>query len=144
MNPFPLAAVWAPPVVWVAIFNGIAGVLLVLGFIFIRQHRIRAHKRMMLSAFVCSVLFLVVYVWHHLVDGITYFRRTGPIRTLYLVVLGTHTPLAAIVPVLAIITITLALRGKFVRHKAWARWTLPIWLYVSVTGVVVYWMLYRM
>ncbi|MGH9535014.1 MAG: DUF420 domain-containing protein [Terriglobales bacterium] len=139
-----LAAAWAPPVAWVAIFNGIAGVLLVLGFVFIRQRRLRAHKRAMLSAFACSILFMVVYVWHHLVAGITYFHRTGPIRTVYFLVLGTHTPLAAIVPVLAIITIALALRGNFSRHKRWARWTLPIWLYVSVTGVAVYWMLFRM
>ncbi|MGH9528019.1 MAG: DUF420 domain-containing protein, partial [Terriglobales bacterium] len=113
-------------------------------FYFIRHHRVRAHKRAMLSAFGCSILFLVVYLWHSFADGLTYFRRTGPIRTVYFAVLGTHTPLAAIVPVLAIVTIVLALRGNFRRHKRWARWTLPIWLYVSASGIAVYWMLFRM
>lgn len=144
MNPALLAAAWAPPVIWVAIFNGIAGALLVLGFYYIRHRRVRAHKRAMLSAFGCSILFLIVYLWHGAVAGVTYFRHTGAIRTIYFAVLGTHTPLAAIVPFLAIITIALALRGNFGRHKKWARWTLPIWLYVSVSGIAVYWMLFRM
>ncbi len=127
-----------------AILNGTAAVLLVWGFTLIRRGRKRAHKRAMLAAFTVSILFLVSYVVYHAQVGTVRFTRTGPIRAVYFTILGTHTVLAAAVPVLAIMTLGRALRGRFDRHRALARWTLPIWLYVSVTGVAVYWMLYRM
>lgn len=98
----------------------------------------------MITAFAVSVAFLVSYLTYHAQVGSVRFPRTGAIRTVYLSILFTHTVLAAAVPVLAIVTLTRALKGKFARHRAIARWTLPIWLYVSVTGVVVYWMLYRL
>lgn len=98
----------------------------------------------MLSAFACSVLFLVSYLYYHSQVGSVRFQGTGPIRTIYLSILLTHTILAAAVPFLALVTLWRALQGRFERHAALARWTLPIWLYVSVTGVVVYWMLYHL
>jgi uncharacterized membrane protein YozB (DUF420 family) len=97
----------------------------------------------MLTALACSVLFLVSYLTYHYHTGSTRFPGTGAVRTVYLSILLTHTILAAAVPFLAGITVYRALRGRFDRHRAIARWTLPIWLYVSVTGVVIYWMLYR-
>jgi uncharacterized membrane protein YozB (DUF420 family) len=98
----------------------------------------------MLAAFACSVVFLTCYLVYHVQVGSVRFPGTGAARTIYLSILATHTVLAATVPFLAIITLTQAFRRRFPRHKRIARWTLPIWLYVSVTGVVVYWMLYRM
>jgi uncharacterized membrane protein YozB (DUF420 family) len=98
----------------------------------------------MITAFCVSIAFLGSYLIYHAHAKIVYFQGTGFIRTLYLWILWTHTPLAAAVPVLAVITLNRGLKGRFVRHRAIARWTLPIWLYVSVTGVVVYLMLYRM
>jgi len=127
-----------------ATLNAISAVLLVVGFVFIRRQRISAHRACMLVAFGCSVLFLVSYLYYHSQVGSMRFQGTGTIRTVYLTILTTHTILAATVPFLALITLVRALRQKFDRHRAIARWTLPIWLYVSVTGVVVYWMLYRM
>jgi uncharacterized membrane protein YozB (DUF420 family) len=127
-----------------ATLNGTAAVLLVWGFTLIRRGRKRTHRNVMLAAFTVSVLFLVSYVVYHANVGTVRFERTGAIRAIYLSILFTHTLLAAAVPVLAILTLSRGLRGRFDRHRAIARWTLPIWLYVSVTGVVVYWMLYRM
>jgi uncharacterized membrane protein YozB (DUF420 family) len=127
-----------------AILNGTAAVLLVWGFLLIRSGRKRAHQRVMTAAFVVSVLFLVSYLVYHAQVGSVRFARTGGIRTVYFTILITHTVLAAAVPPLAIVTLSRALRGRFDRHRAIARWTLPVWLYVSVTGVAVYWMLYRM
>ena len=98
----------------------------------------------MLGAFTCSILFLVSYLYYHSQVGSVRFQGSGSIRTLYLSILLTHTVFAATVPFLALITLWRALRGQFERHAALARWTLPIWLYVSVTGVVVYWMLYHL
>jgi uncharacterized membrane protein YozB (DUF420 family) len=98
----------------------------------------------MLTAFTVSILFLASYLIYHSQVGSVRFRGSGPIRTVYFTILITHTLLAAAVPPLAIVTLSRALRGHFDKHRALARWTLPIWLYVSVTGVVVYWMLYRM
>ncbi len=115
-----------------------------VGYGLIRRGRVRAHRAVMLSAFGCSVLFLASYLFYHSQVGSVRFQGTGWVRTLYLSILLTHTVLAAAVPVLAILTLRLALRGRFDRHRALARWTLPIWLYVSVTGVVVYWMLYQL
>ena len=123
--------------------NGTAAILLIIAFILIKQRRIQAHKRVMITAFVVSSLFLVSYLIYHVQVGSVHYRHIGTIRTVYLTILTTHTILAATVPVLAIITLRRALKGNFIRHKAVARWTLPIWLYVSITGVVVYLMLYQ-
>ena len=98
----------------------------------------------MVSAFICSILFLISYLYYHSQVGSVRFEGTGAIRTVYLSILLTHTVLAAIVPFLALVTLWRALKGDFERHAKLARWTLPIWLYVSVTGVVVYWMLYHL
>lgn len=127
-----------------AILNATAAGLLVWGFALIRSGRKAAHRRVMLAAFTVSVLFLISYVVYHAQVGTVRFQKTGAIRTTYLSILLTHTLLAAAVPVLAVITLTRALRGRFDKHRRIARWALPIWLYVSVTGVVVYLMLYRM
>jgi uncharacterized membrane protein YozB (DUF420 family) len=98
----------------------------------------------MLAAFSVSVLFLISYLVYHYQVGSVRFQRTGTIRTIYLGILFTHTVLAAVVPVLAVVTLFRALQERFDRHRRLARWTLPIWLYVSVTGVTVYLMLYRL
>jgi len=127
-----------------ATLNGTAAILLVIGYTLIRRGHVRLHKRTMIAAFCVSCAFLVSYVIYHAQVGSVRFQKTGPIRTTYLSILFTHTVLAAAVPVLAVITLTRGLRRSDARHRAIARWTLPIWLYVSVTGVVVYLMLYRM
>lgn len=127
-----------------AALNATAAVLLVSGYALIRRRRIRAHRAVMLAAFAVSVLFLASYLVYHSQVGSVRFQKTGVIRSVYFTVLLTHTVLAAAVPPLAIVTLGRALRGRFDRHRALARWTLPVWLYVSVTGVVIYWMLYRM
>ncbi len=126
-----------------AILNGTAAVLLVTALVLIKQGRREAHKRVMLAAFTVSIVFLISYLVYHAQVGSVHYPHTGLIRTVYLTILTTHTILAATVPVLAIITLRRGLKGNFVRHKKIAKWTLPIWLYVSVTGVVVYLMLYQ-
>ncbi|MFN7987673.1 MAG: DUF420 domain-containing protein [Thermoanaerobaculia bacterium] len=127
-----------------AFLNGTAATLLVAGFLLIRSGRREAHRRVMVSAFACSVLFLVSYLAYHAEVGSVRFRGTGTIRTVYLSILLTHTLLAAAVPFLAATALLLAWRGRFEAHRKLARVALPVWLYVSVTGVVVYLMLYRM
>ena len=127
-----------------AILNGTAATLLVAGFLLIRAGRREAHRRVMTAAFACSVLFLVSYLVYHFEAGSVRFRGTGGVRTFYLSVLLTHTVLAAVVPFLAVTTLVLARKGRFEAHRRLARVTLPVWLYVSVTGVVIYLMLYRM
>jgi len=127
-----------------AFLNGAAAVLLIVGFVLIRRRKIDLHRKVMLTAFSVSVAFLISYLLYHAHARIVYFRHPGTIRTVYLWILWTHTPLAAAVPVLAVITLNRGLRGRFDRHRKIARWTLPIWLYVSVTGVIVYFMLYHM
>jgi uncharacterized membrane protein YozB (DUF420 family) len=127
-----------------ASLNALAAVLLVTGYVLIRRRRWTAHRNVMTAALVCSVLFLTSYLVYHAQVGSVRFPGTGVPRTLYLTILATHTVLAAAVPVLAGITVARAWRRRYPQHKRLARWTLPIWLYVSVTGVVVYWMLYRM
>jgi uncharacterized membrane protein YozB (DUF420 family) len=126
-----------------ASLNGTAAVLLVIGYILIRSGRIQAHRRVMLTAFGVSMAFLVCYLVYHAHVGSVPYRKTGAIRPIYYSILITHTTLAASVPVLAIVTLRRGLRADFKRHRKIARWTLPIWLYVSVTGVIVYLMLYR-
>jgi uncharacterized membrane protein YozB (DUF420 family) len=126
-----------------ATLNATAAVLLVTGYTLIRQRRIQAHRLVMLTAFSVSIAFLICYLVYHAQVGSVHYPKTGPIRVVYYSILITHTLLAATVPVLAIITLRRALRGDFQRHRKIARWTFPIWLYVSVTGVVVYLMLYQ-
>jgi len=126
-----------------ATLNGIAAVLLAIGYTLIRKKRIDAHRRVMLTAFGVSVVFLASYLVHHALVGLVYDQHTGGRHAVYLTILTTHTILAAITPVLAIITLRRGLRMDVKRHRAIARWTFPIWMYVSVTGVVVYLMLYR-
>ena len=133
---------WLPTVN--ALLNATAAVLLVWGYSLIRRKRIETHRKVMTTAFVTSCLFLVCYVVYHAQVGSKHFQHTGAIRTVYLSILGTHTVLAAAVPVLAILTLRRGLAGRYDKHRRIARWTLPIWLYVSVTGVVVYVMLYHM
>ncbi len=127
-----------------ATLNAISGVLLVIGFLFIRRGKVQAHRRVMVSALVCSVFFLASYLIYHYKVGSVPFTGTGALRTIYFIVLISHILLAGTVPFLATFTLSQALRGRFPQHKKIARWTLPIWLYVSVTGVIVYWMLYRL
>lgn len=126
-----------------ATLNGTAAILLATGLFLIRSGRKIAHQRVMISAFCVSCVFLVCYLIYHAHVGSVHYPHTGILRTLYLTILFTHTVLAATVPVLAIITLRRGLKRQFPRHRAIARWTFPIWLYVSVTGVVVYLMLYR-
>jgi protein SCO1/2/putative membrane protein len=127
-----------------AVLNATAAVLLVWGYTLIRRKRIAQHRKVMQTAFVVSCLFLVCYLVYHYQVGSVRFQKTGAIKTLYLGILGTHTLLAAAVPVLAIITLRRGLSARYDKHRRIARWTLPIWLYVSVTGVVVYLMLYHL
>ena len=126
-----------------AILNGSAAVLLTAGLVLIKRGQRTLHQRAMTAAFVVSVLFLISYLTYHAQVGSVHYPHTGILRAIYLTILTTHTILAATVPVLAVITLRRAQKGLFARHKKIARWTLPIWLYVSVTGVVVYLMLYQ-
>ena len=126
-----------------ATLNGLAAVLLSAGWLFIRRRRIAAHRACMVSAFTVSSLFLISYVAYHLQVGSVRYTGTGWTRTLYFCILITHVILAAAIVPLALVTITRAARGQYERHKRIARITLPIWLYVSVTGVIVYLMLYH-
>ena len=127
-----------------ATLNGLGAVLLVLGYAFIRQKKISAHRACMVGAFALSILFLISYLIYHYQAGSVKFQGTGGLRIFYLTILASHSLLAAIVPFLAVMTFWRALREQFDKHRRIARWTLPIWLYVSVTGVVVYWMLYHL
>jgi uncharacterized membrane protein YozB (DUF420 family) len=128
-----------------AVLNSLSAGFLVAGFLFIRRGRIRAHRAMMTGALISSTLFLISYLTYHFVfQGLTRFTGQGIIRTLYLVILFTHTVLAAIILPFVLLTVTRALRGDFARHRRVARWTFPMWLYVSVTGVIVYLMLYQL
>lgn len=126
-----------------ATLNGAAAILLAVGYIFIRRKNKIAHKRVMISAFCVSVAFLICYLIYHAEAGVVYYPHTGILRVVYLSILSTHTVLAATVPVLAILTLRRGLTSQFGRHRVIARWTLPIWMYVSVTGVIVYFMLYQ-
>jgi putative membrane protein len=126
-----------------AVLNATSTILLVAGFAFIRAKRVAAHRACMIAALVSSTLFLTSYLTYHAQVGSVRFPGQGAARTIYLSILLTHTVLAATVPVLALITLSRALRRRFPAHRRIARWTLPIWLYVSVTGIVVYWMLYQ-
>lgn len=127
-----------------AALNTTAAILLITGYRLVRQKRLEAHRKVMLAAFSVSVLFLASYLLYHFNVGSVKFQRTGPIRTVYFAILISHTILAAAVAPMALITVYRAWTKRFDKHRALARITLPVWLYVSVTGVIVYLMLYRM
>lgn len=127
-----------------AILNSIAAVLIVTGYLLIRARRIEAHRKVMLAAFTTSTLFLISYLVYHAQVGSVHFQGTGAIRLVYFTILLTHTLLAAVVAPMVIVTLFRGLKGRFEKHRKLARITLPIWLYVSVTGVIVYVMLYHL
>ena len=127
-----------------ASLNAISFVLLVTGYYFIRTRQWRKHRACMIAALVTSGLFLTSYVIYHAQVGSVPFQKTGWIRTLYFVVLIPHVILAALMVPPVIITVSRGLSGKYDKHRRIARWTLPVWLYVSITGVIVYVMLYRL
>lgn len=124
--------------------NGASAVLLLVGFVFVRRRQITAHKICMLSAFVTSVVFLASYLTLRYFAGFTAFSGQGWIRAVYFTILISHTVLAALIPPLAVTVLYRAFREQFTKHRWIARWTLPVWLYVSVTGVIVYLMLYQL
>ena len=126
-----------------ATLNALAGILLLIGYTQIRARRIGLHRRFMIAAFAASSLFLVCYVVYHAQVGSVRFTRHGFVRPLYFTILITHVTLAAVVLPLAIVTLSRGLAAKYSLHRRIARWTLPIWLYVSVTGVLVYVLLYQ-
>jgi len=126
-----------------AILNGTSALLIAIGIVLIRQKRRTAHKRVMLTAVVTSSVFLVSYLYYHAHVGNVHFQGQGISRPVYFTILISHTLLAATVVPLVLVTVTRALRGRFDRHRSAARWTYPVWLYVSVTGVVIYFMLYQ-
>ncbi len=127
-----------------ASLNTISTILLTIGFLMIRRRKIVAHRNCMIAAFVVSGLFLTSYLIYHYHAGSTPFEGSGWIRYVYFAVLIPHIILAASILPLALITLYFALRKRFTKHRRIARWTLPIWLYVSVTGIIVYWMLYHL
>ena len=126
-----------------ATLNGIAAILLVTGYLFIKRGRRRQHQWCMLGALTTSALFLVSYVTYHLHAGSRPFPGQGPIRVVYFAILITHVILAAVIVPLALLTAVRGLKSQFDKHVRIARWTFPVWVYVSVTGVVIYLMLYE-
>ena len=127
-----------------AILNSISAILLMTGYVFIKQRNRNAHRLCMVSAFVTSSLFLTSYLIYHFNVGSVKFQGQGAVRTVYFAILLTHTVLAVVIVPLIFVTFARALKGSFSQHRKIARWTLPLWLYVSVTGVVVYLMLYHL
>jgi len=127
-----------------ATLNAASALLLAGGYFFIRRKNVSAHRACMLAAFSTSVLFLGCYLTYHFYHGVTRFAGHGFVRNVYLSLLGSHTILAVVIVPLVFTTLYRALRGRFDRHRRVARWTLPLWFYVSVTGVAVYWMLYHL
>ena len=140
MNAVPLSAL---PAVNAAL-NGTCTLLLTVGYFFIRRRKVTAHKACMASAFVTSTLFLISYLTYHYHVGSRPFGGQGAIRSVYFTILISHTILAVAIVPLALVTVYRALKGRFDRHVRIARWTLPLWLYVSITGVIVYLMLYHL
>ncbi len=126
-----------------ATLNAVSFVLLLTGYVLIRRRRVDLHRRVMISAFVTYTLFFICYLVYHAQVGSVRFTRQGFVRPLYFTILITHVTLAALVPPLAIITLSRGLAARYTRHRVIARWALPIWLYVSVTGVLVYVLLYQ-
>lgn len=127
-----------------ATLNATSAVLLTTGWILIRRGRIAQHRAVMIAAVCTSALFLISYLVYHAQVGSVRFTKQGPIRAVYFTILLTHTVLAAAIVPLVLVTLTRGLRARYERHRRIARWTMPIWLYVSVTGVIVYLMLYQM
>jgi uncharacterized membrane protein YozB (DUF420 family) len=126
-----------------AVLNATSAILLACGFAMIRRRRVTAHRACMIAAFAASLLFLTSYTIYHAQAGTRPFPGHGIARPIYFAILISHVTLAALILPMAILTLTRALRAQYARHMKIARWTLPIWLYVSVTGVVIYMMLYR-
>lgn len=126
-----------------ASLNALSGVLLLIGYALMRMRRIELHRAFMLAAFASSVVFLICYLVYHAQVGSVPFPRQGFVRPLYFAILISHVVLAAAVPPLAIVTLTRGLKGRYPQHRRIARWTFPIWVYVSVTGVLVYVLLYQ-
>src|SRR5262245_20049182 len=126
-----------------ATLNASSFILLTTGYYFIRRGRVNAHRYCQLAALTASIVFLISYVIYHQHHGATRFAGQGIARPIYFTILTTHTVLAVVIVPFVVITLRRALRGDFVRHRALARWTLPMWLYVSITGVLVYLMLYH-
>ena len=127
-----------------AVLNASSALCLLAGYYFIRRKQVAAHRTCMIAAVTCSALFLTSYIVYHVSVGSVRFAGEGGARVVYFAILTSHTLLAAAVPPLAIITLLRGLKRRFKSHRKIARWTLPIWLYVSVTGVIVYIMLYRL
>ncbi len=127
-----------------ACLNALSAALALYGYLLIRRGRREAHRAAMLGALLCSTMFLASYLYYHFHVGSVRYAGQGTLRTLYLAVLLSHTVLAVVILPLIAVTLGHALRARFSRHRLLARWTLPLWSYVSVTGVVVYLMLYRL
>jgi len=127
-----------------ASLNAACALLLLLGWALIKSGRREAHRWTMSAAFLCSSAFLACYLWYHFHVGSVRFQKTGPIRTVYFTILLTHTVLAVAVLPLILRALFLAAEGRFEEHRKAARWAFPVWLYVSLTGVSVYWLLYRL
>jgi putative membrane protein len=125
-----------------ATLNGLSAILLAFGYFFIRRKNIAAHKVCMISAFTTSVIFLICYLTYHYFVGVTRFRDPAWFKPIYLTLLFTHTVLAVVIVPLILVTLNRALKARFELHRRIARWTWPLWMYVSVTGVVVYYILY--
>ena len=126
-----------------AFFNALSAVFLVAGFYNIKRRKVNLHKKFMILAFISSSLFLLGYLVYHYSVGTTHFTAGGVVRYIYFLILGSHTLIAVFVLPMAIVTLVLGLKGRFDRHPKVARWTFPLWLYVSVTGVLIYFMLYH-
>ncbi len=128
-----------------ATLNGTSGVLLLIAYILIRRHKIQLHKRFMLAACVTSLVFLACYVLNHILRHgvVTHFTATGWVRPLYFSILISHTILAITIVPMAIISVRYGLKMRVLQHRRIARWTFPLWMYVSVTGVIVYFFLYQ-
>ena len=127
-----------------ATLNAISGVLLLIGYVLIRRRQITAHRNFMLAAFASSTLFLISYVTYHWNAGSRPFGGQGALRVLYFSILIPHVILAAAIVPMALMTLSRGLRGNYIAHRRIAKWTFPTWMFVSVTGVIVYLMLYRM
>ena len=127
-----------------AILNATSGILLVVGYVLIRRRKINAHRNCLIAALITSTIFLASYLTYHYYHGSTRFTGTGFVRPVYFAILLTHTILAAVIVPFIGVTLFRAVRSDFARHRRIARWTFPMWLYVSITGVIVYLMLYQL
>jgi putative membrane protein len=123
--------------------NGLSAVFLSFGYVFIRKKNIKAHRNCMMAAFVTSIIFLICYLTYHFEVGVTVFKNPAWFRPIYLTLLTTHTILAVVIVPMILMTLNRAFKERFALHKQIARWTWPLWMYVSVTGVIVYLILYQ-